>query len=415
MLNNYLYSQITRNFPHQPTDEQHLALQKLADFLLSQESDLLFLLKGYAGTGKTSLIGALVKTMAELKQKSVLLAPTGRAAKVFSGYAGQKAYTIHKKIYRQKAFSNEPSGFLPADNLHKDTLFIVDEASMIANNSVDSIFFGSGRLLDDLIHYVYGGQNCRLMLVGDDAQLPPVMQSESPALQVETLRGYQLHVIEASLTQVVRQERNSGILTNATLLRDALRNACVEIFPKLQLKGFADCRKVTGEELIEELASAYSRDGVEETMVISRSNKRATIYNNGIRNRILYREEELSTGDRLMVARNNYYWTQGCKEMDFIANGEIIEVAGMRCRLIATPGHTQGSCCYYFEGDGILISGDTLFQESIGRTDLPTGSYSALIHSVQDKLMSLPDEVKVYPGHGDETSIGHERKYNPFV
>ena len=175
MLNNYLYSQITRNFPHQPTDEQHLALQKLADFLLSQESDLLFLLKGYAGTGKTSLIGALVKTMAELKQKSVLLAPTGRAAKVFSGYAGQKAYTIHKKIYRQKAFSNEPSGFLPADNLHKDTLFIVDEASMIANNSVDSIFFGSGRLLDDLIHYVYGGQNCRLMLVGDDAQLPPVM------------------------------------------------------------------------------------------------------------------------------------------------------------------------------------------------------------------------------------------------
>ena len=330
MLNNYLYSQITRNFPHQPTDEQHLALQKLADFLLSQESDLLFLLKGYAGTGKTSLIGALVKTMAELKQKSVLLAPTGRAAKVFSGYAGQKAYTIHKKIYRQKAFSNEPSGFLPADNLHKDTLFIVDEASMIANNSVDSIFFGSGRLLDDLIHYVYGGQNCRLMLVGDDAQLPPVMQSESPALQVETLRGYQLHVIEASLTQVVRQERNSGILTNATLLRDALRNACVEIFPKLQLKGFTDCRKVTGEELIEELASAYSRDGVEETMVISRSNKRATIYNNGIRNRILYREEELSTGDRLMVARNNYYWTQGCKEMDFIANGEIIQVIRVR-------------------------------------------------------------------------------------
>ena len=330
MLNNYLYSQITRNFPHQPTDEQHLALQKLADFLLSQESDLLFLLKGYAGTGKTSLIGALVKTMAELKQKSVLLAPTGRAAKVFSGYAGQKAYTIHKKIYRQKAFSNEPSGFLPADNLHKDTLFIVDEASMIANNSVDSIFFGSGRLLDDLIHYVYGGQNCRWMLVGDDAQLPPVMQSESPALQVETLRGYQLHVIEASLTQVVRQERNSGILTNATLLRDALRNACVEIFPKLQLKGFADCRKVTGEELIEELASAYSRDGVEETMVISRSNKRATIYNNGIRNRILYREEELSTGDRLMVARNNYYWTQGCKEMDFIANGEIIQVIRVR-------------------------------------------------------------------------------------
>ncbi|MGM9758706.1 MAG: ATP-dependent RecD-like DNA helicase [Parabacteroides sp.] len=330
MINNYLYSQIARNFPHKPTDEQDLALRKLSDFLLSQKPDGLLLLKGYAGTGKTSLVGALVKTMADLKQKSVLLAPTGRAAKVFSGYAGQKAYTIHKKIYRQKAFSNEPSGFLPADNLHKDTLFIVDEASMIANNRSESIIFGSGRLLDDLIHYVYSGQNCRLMLLGDDAQLPPVMQTESPALQVEFLEGYQLQVEEICLTQVVRQREDSGILYNATQLREALRNDWVEMFPQLQLKGFTDCRKVNGEELIEAIASAYSHDGIEETMVISRSNKRATIYNNGIRNRILYREEELSTGDRLMVARNNYFWTQGCKEMEFLANGEIIQVMRVR-------------------------------------------------------------------------------------
>lgn len=330
MINSYLYSQIARNFPFQPTEDQFLVLQTLSDFLLSTDPDLLLLLKGYAGTGKTSLVGALVKTMNELKQKTVLLAPTGRAAKVFSNYAGQKAYTIHKKIYRQKMFSNEPTGFLPADNLHKDTLFIVDEASMIANSGVDSYVFGSGRLLDDLIHYVYAGENCRLILMGDEAQLPPVMQTESPALNIENLRGYNLRVKEVTLTQVVRQSENSGILFNATQLREALRNDLVEIFPKLRLKGFSDFRKVGGDELIEEISSAYSHDGLEETMIISRSNKRATVYNNGIRNRILYREEELSSGDRLMVAKNNYYWTANCKEMDFIANGEIIQVVKVK-------------------------------------------------------------------------------------
>lgn len=330
MINNYLHSKITQNFPHKPTQDQDLALQALADFLLSTAQDGLLLLKGYAGTGKTSLIGALVKTMIELKQKTVLLAPTGRAAKVFSNYAGQKAFTIHKKIYRQKAFSNEPAGFLPADNLHKDTLFLVDEASMIANNSIDSYIFGSGRLLDDLIHYVYSGENCRLILMGDEAQLPPVMQAESPALQKSNLEGYNLHVEEIFLTQVVRQNKDSGILFNATRLRDALRNEQVEIFPKLHIHGFHDFRKVNGDELIEEISSAYSRDGIEETMIITRSNKRATLYNNGIRNRILYREEELSSGDRLMIAKNNYYWTNNNKEMDFLANGEIVEVMRVR-------------------------------------------------------------------------------------
>ena len=330
MINSYLSRQITQNFPYDPTEDQVLALNLLSNFLLSEESDSLLLLKGYAGTGKTSLVGALVKTMAELKQKSILLAPTGRAAKVFSGYAGQKAFTIHKKIYRQKAFSNEPTGFHPADNLHKDTLFIVDEASMIANEGLDSFVFGTGRLLDDLVQYVYSGENCRLILMGDVAQLPPVMQTESPALNPETLRGYNLKVQEITLTQVVRQSENSGILFNATRLRDALRNGTVEIFPKLRLKGFTDFRKVNGDELIEEISSAYSRDGIEETMIISRSNKRATLYNNGIRNRILYREEELSSGDRLMIAKNNYFWTAGNKEMDFIANGEIIQVLRVR-------------------------------------------------------------------------------------
>ena len=330
MLNEHIASQIYANFAFAPTLGQKKIIEALASWLSDADTERIFILNGYAGTGKTSIIAAFVATLKKLRIKPVMLAPTGRAAKVFSGYAGQKAFTIHKKIYRQKAFSNEPTGFHPADNLHKDTLFIVDEASMIANEGLDSFVFGTGRLLDDLVQYVYSGENCRLILMGDVAQLPPVMQTESPALNPETLRGYNLKVQEITLTQVVRQSENSGILFNATRLRDALRNGTVEIFPKLRLKGFTDFRKVNGDELIEEISSAYSRDGIEETMIISRSNKRATLYNNGIRNRILYREEELSSGDRLMIAKNNYFWTAGNKEMDFIANGEIIQVLRVR-------------------------------------------------------------------------------------
>ena len=330
MINSHLSRQIRQNFPHTPTNEQLFALNILADFLLSANENSALLLKGYAGTGKTSLVGALVKTMSGLKQKSVLLAPTGRAAKVLSNYAGQQAFTIHKKIYRQNAFSNDLSAFHPSDNLHKDTLFIVDEASMISNQGIDSHYFGSGRLLDDLVHYVYSGENCRLMLMGDTAQLPPVMQVESPALQADILKGYNLQVDEIQLTEVVRQDLNSGILYNATLLRDSLRNNRVEIYPKLTVKGFADIQMINGSELIEAISNAYSKDGLDDTIVISRSNKRANIYNNGIRNQILYREEELSTGDRLMIVKNNYFWTRNNKEIDFIANGEIVQVLRVR-------------------------------------------------------------------------------------
>lgn len=330
MINSHLSRQIRQNFPHTPTNEQLSALNILADFLLSANENSALLLKGYAGTGKTSLVGALVKTMSGLKQKSVLLAPTGRAAKVLSNYAGQQAFTIHKKIYRQDAFSNDLSAFHPSDNLHKDTLFIVDEASMISNQGIDSHYFGSGRLLDDLVHYVYSGENCRLMLMGDTAQLPPVMQVESPALQADILKGYNLQVDEIQLTEVVRQDLNSGILYNATLLRDSLRNNRVEIYPKLTVKGFADIQMINGSELIEAISNAYSKDGLDDTIVISRSNKRANIYNNGIRNQILYREEELSTGDRLMIVKNNYFWTRNNKEIDFIANGEIVQVLRVR-------------------------------------------------------------------------------------
>ncbi|MCD8042236.1 MAG: AAA family ATPase [Tannerellaceae bacterium] len=330
MINSYLTTQILRNFPHTPSADQSEGIRILSDFLVLPDPDSILLIKGYAGTGKTSLIGALVKTLTEFKQKTVLMAPTGRAAKVFSNYAGQKAYTIHKKIYRQKAFSNEMSGFQPADNLYKDTIFIVDEASMISNDGLDSYAFGTGRLLDDLIQYVYSGENCRLILMGDEAQLPPVGQTESPALNRHILEGCNLTVMGFQLTQVIRQNEDSGILFNATSLRNALKEGIVSQFPKLQVKAFPDIIQVNGDELIEEISSSYNKVGIEETIIITRSNKRANIYNNGVRNRILYREEELSSGDRLMIAKNNYYWPEKYEEMDFIANGEIVEVIKVR-------------------------------------------------------------------------------------
>ncbi|MDR2388882.1 MAG: AAA family ATPase [Tannerellaceae bacterium] len=379
MINSYLEEVILQHFPYNPTQEQLIALHTISGFLLPGcNPDALLLLKGYAGTGKTSLIGALVKALSQLHQKTVLLAPTGRAAKVFSLYAGHKAFTIHKKIYRQKSFSDEAAGFVTAGNPHKDTLFIVDEASMIANQTGDSYLFGSGRLLDDLIHYVYEGENCRLLLMGDEAQLPPVMQAESPALNPEILRGYNLRVKEVRLTQIVRQSEDSGILLNATHLREALRMQTTHIFPKFRLKGVADLKKIQGDELLEEITTTYMRDGIEETMIVVRSNKQANVYNLGIRNRILYREEELSSGDRLMVARNNYYWTADNQEMDFIANGEIIEVLRVK-KITEFYGFRFADVCvrfpdYEMESD-IKILLDTLQSET-----------SALSPQLNDKL-----------------------------
>ena len=330
MVNTYLGQQIKTNFPYKPTFEQENVVKILADFLFCRKMDVLFLLKGYAGTGKTSLIGALVKTLDQLEQKCVLLAPTGRAAKVFSHYAGHPAYTIHKKIYRQKTFSNEMDNFSINDNLHQHTLFIVDEASMIANDGLSGSMFGTGRLLDDLIQYVYSGQGCRLMLIGDLAQLPPVGEEESPALSADVLKGYGLEVHEAMLTEVVRQLSDSGILWNATELRRYISEEDFFTLPMIRVEGFPDVKVIPGNELIEAIGDSYDRVGMDETIVVCRSNKRANIYNKGIRNTILYREEELETGDLLMVAKNNYFWTEGCKELDFIANGEIAEVRRVR-------------------------------------------------------------------------------------
>ncbi|MDO4180511.1 MAG: AAA family ATPase [Bacteroidales bacterium] len=330
MIKNYLVQQIKGNFPYKPTLEQEKAVKNLADFLFSPQNESVFLLKGYAGTGKTSLIGALVKTLDQLQRKCILLAPTGRAAKVFSHHAGHAAFTIHKKIYRQRNFSNEMDNFSLDDNLHQHTLFIVDEASMISNEGLSGTTFGTGRLLDDLIQYVYAGTDCRLMLIGDTAQLPPVGEEESPALSADMLRGYGLEVHETQLTDVVRQLHDSGILWNATELRRYIAEEAFFDLPSVRIKGFPDIRIVPGNELIEAISDCYDHAGMDETIVICRSNKRANIYNKGIRNTILYREDELNSGDLLMVAKNNYFWTEQCKEMDFIANGDIAVVRRVR-------------------------------------------------------------------------------------
>jgi exodeoxyribonuclease-5 len=328
---------IRENFLHNPTKEQEKAISLLSDFLLSREQDSIFLLKGYAGTGKTSLLAALVRTMQQLRLRVMLLAPTGRAAKVLSNYAGAPAFTIHRKIYRQKSIT-EMDVFQNNINMRQDTLFIVDEASMIANDAHEQTMFGTGRLLDDLMQYVYSCNGCRLLLVGDTAQLPPVGETESPALSRTMLEGYGMEVTELCLTQVVRQLEESGILWNATMLRSLIQNDDVYAFPKLRGKSFPDIKVLPGNELIEALEQSYRNHGTDGTIVVTRSNKRANIFNNGIRTRILDYETELSGGDLIMVAKNNYYWTEreqaangvAADAMTFIANGDVAIVRRIR-------------------------------------------------------------------------------------
>ncbi len=323
MLQNFISSSIRAELPFEPTEQQGILLDALGEFLMSTDPEKIFLLKGYAGTGKTSVVSALVRAMNVLQQKTMLMAPTGRAAKVIAGYSGFPAFTIHKKIYRQKSMAE--FRFQLSDNLFNHTLFIVDEASMISNTGGDTEF-GSGRLLDDLIEFVYSGDGCSLLLLGDTAQLPPVMQPHSPALEKDKLAGYGLKVHEFTLTHVVRQALESGILHNATRLREMLLEDKTEAFPRFETEGFADIRYLNGMDLIDEIQRAYNGVGVEDTIVVTRSNKRANMYNNGIRNRVLMKEDELTNGDLLMVTKNNYFWNKPYKEIDFIANGDILEV-----------------------------------------------------------------------------------------
>ena len=309
-----------------PTAEQEHAIDVFSLFMTDRDDHVVMILRGSAGTGKTTLAGAIVRAMNVLKQKMILLAPTGRAAKVFALNAGHSAYTIHRRIYRQKS-AGDISAFNLNFNNNRDTLFMIDEASMIANQGYGESAFGSGCLLDDLMQFVYNGANCRMVLVGDKAQLPPVGEDESPALLSDVLRAYGMKVYECDLNQVLRQSEDSGILWNATRIRTLIDDW---VLPKIRFQGFADIVRVPGDELIESLATSYSRVGMDETMVITRSNKRANIYNQGIRNTVLDREDELCRGDQLMIVKNNYYWTEQSKEISFLANGDIAVVQRVR-------------------------------------------------------------------------------------
>lgn len=321
------YKLLIRKFPFEPTTKQLVVLEQLSQFVYSDVPNNLYLMKGFAGTGKTSIIGTLVSNLWETKRSAVLMAPTGRAAKVISNYSKKEAFTIHKKIYFPKKDKGGGVKFVLQPNKHRNTIFIVDEASMIPDITSDSKLFENGSLLDDLMQYVYSGHKCKLLLIGDKAQLPPVKSELSPALNSDLLSmNYNKIVTSMELDEVVRQEQDSGILENATRLREVLDNEFYESF-KFNVNGFTDIvRLIDGHEVMDSINDAYSENGHEETAIIVRSNKRANLYNQQIRNRILFNENELTVGDFLMVVKNNYFWVKPTTEAGFIANGDIIQV-----------------------------------------------------------------------------------------
>ena len=329
MLEQFIKNRIIASLSFMPNEGQNALLDKLSRFIISPVERKAFILLGYAGTGKTSMMAALVQAYKELQQKVVLLAPTGRAAKVLSRYAHAPAYTIHKFIYRQKKLGEEV--FSLNDNLYKNTLFIVDESSMISGIR-DNQTFGSGILLDDLVKYVYSGDGCSLLLLGDNAQLPPIGTELSPALREEYMAKYSLNITTHTLTEVARQALDSGILSNATTLRHVALNphnsAGKDMWGYLQQS--ADLEMISGSDFIEKIEESYRDIGAEQTIILTRTNKRTNIYNQGIRARILWREEEIENGDRLMVSKNNYFWTEKYENLPFLANGDMLEISRLR-------------------------------------------------------------------------------------
>ena len=325
MLQDFIIGRIKAELPFEPNEEKEGLFKSLADFIISREEGKAFILCGYAGTGKTSVVSALVRAMQSLKQPCVLLAPTGRAAKVLSRYSRFPAYTIHKHIYRQEQLGRE--SFSLTDNKYQNTLFIVDEASMLSGNR-DNSSFGSGCLLDDLVQYVYNGHGCSLLLLGDSAQLPPVGSTESPALDADFMAGYGLKVYAFRLREVARQALDSGILSNATHLRQMLEEDPLPDGEQLKLTPDGkDVIKLKGEEVIERLEDSWRDVGGEETLIIARSNKMANLYNQAIRARVLWKEDAISNGDRVMVTRNNYFWAEEYEDLEFLANGDILEIS----------------------------------------------------------------------------------------
>ena len=380
----------------EPTVKQNLFFQKIAVFLFNTSNDEIFVLKGYAGTGKTTIISTVINHLEAINMKCVLLAPTGRAAKVISNYSGKPAYTIHKRIYFPKKSKGGGVSFTLQQNKFKNTIFIVDESSMISDASQDSKLYVNGSLLDDLFFYVEAGNNCRLLLIGDTAQLPPVNMTVSPALDVHTLSlHYQKNVQHIELDEVMRQAETSGILFNATQLRELLDSHFIDTF-QFNLNGFKDIvRLQDGYDIQDAIHSAYENYGLEDTVFIVRSNKRANQYNQQIRTSILSKESELSTGDYLMVVKNNYFWLKEDTEAGFIANGDIVEIleirkiqelygfkfATVKIRMVDYPNQTPF--------DTILML-DTITSES------PSLTYEQSNQLYQAVLLDYEDEKQHY-------------------
>lgn len=401
MIIDELKYKILQQFGFPPTQEQAHALEVFAEFLTDRDPHAVMILRGSAGTGKTTLSGAIVRTLKEIRQKVMLLAPTGRAAKVFSLNSGSPAYTIHRRIYREKSFSGVEGQFNLNDNLYTDTLFMVDEASMIANMGLGGMSFGSGCLLDDLVHFVYQGRNDRLLLIGDKAQLPPVGEEESPALHAAMLEGYGLKVYECDLNEVLRQSEESGILYNATMIRQMITHDDITQLPKIHFAGYSDIKPMPGAELIEALVDSYHHVGLDDTIVVTRSNKRANIFNQGIRNMVLDREEELSQGDILMIVKNNYYWMEEERKSNnklqsneipaFLANGDRAKVLKVRRRidlygfrfatlLLQFPDYDN----YELEATVLL---DTLMSEAPALTH---EQQEQLFHQIEEDYQDIP-------------------------
>ena len=421
MVVDELKYKILQQFGFPPTLEQANALDVFARFLTDRNPQVVMILRGSAGTGKTSLSGAIVRTLQAIRQKVMLLAPTGRAAKVFSLNSGTPAYTIHRRIYREKSFSGVDGQFNLNDNLFTDTLFMVDEASMVANMGLGGMNFGSGCLLDDLVHFVYQGRNDRLMLIGDKAQLPPVGEEESPALNAAMLQGYGLTVYECDLNEVLRQSEQSGILYNATMIRQMITHDDITQLPKIRFTGFSDIKPMPGAELIEALADSYHHVGLDDTIVVTRSNKRANIFNQGIRNMVLDREEELSQGDILMIVKNNYYWMEEerkkIKEKDnqvpsndipaFLANGDRAKVLKVR-RRIDLYGFRFATLLLQFPDYGNYELEATVLLDTL------TSEAPALTHEQQEQLFhQIEEDYQDVPLKADRMkAIRQDQFYN---
>ena len=395
MIIDELKYKILQQFGFPPTQEQAHALEVFAEFLTDRDPHAVMILRGSAGTGKTTLSGAIVRTLKEIHQKVMLLAPTGRAAKVFSLNSGSPAYTIHRRIYREKSFSGVEGQFNLNDNLYTDTLFMVDEASMIANMGLGGMSFGSGCLLDDLVHFVYQGRNDRLLLIGDKAQLPPVGEEESPALHAAMLEGYGLKVYECDLNEVLRQSEESGILYNATMIRQMITHDDITQLPKIHFAGYSDIKPMPGAELIEALADSYHHVGLDDTIVVTRSNKRANIFNQGIRNMVLDREEELSQGDILMIVKNNYYWMEEERKSNnklqsndipaFLANGDRAKVLKVRRRIDLYGFRFATLLLQFPDYDNYELEATVLL-------DTLTSEAPALTHEQQEQLFHQIEE-----------------------